>query len=154
MMMTMILIDIAGLGPHRVAAATTQRVATERQFRDAVANRTIDTIDVTSSFALTESVGIFIDRSLSIAGSCDAPPNGKGCCTIGVGGKGPAQALHVQATAPDMYLAIKGICFSATDVLTDAEQESGAFTIEGTGCAVTCTNCGFFNNRAVSCAAE
>eukprot|EP00899_Mesostigma_viride_P024157 jgi/Mesvir1/4926/Mv04923-RA.1 len=121
MMMTMILIDFAGLAPHRVAAATTQRVATERQFHDAVANRTIDIIDVTSSFALTGSAGIFIDRSLSIAGSCDTPP-GKGCCAIRLAGTGPAQALQIQAAAPEMRLAIKGICFSATNELTDAVQ--------------------------------
>eukprot|EP00899_Mesostigma_viride_P029639 jgi/Mesvir1/9860/Mv22396-RA.1 len=167
-----------GLGQHWVAASTTQRVATERQFRDAMANVMIDTIDVTSSFALTESAGIFIDRSLSIVGSCDAPP-GKGCCAIGVdAGTGPAQVLHVQATAPEMHLAIEGICFSATTtdavqgtstheavrcsgvhrahlLVTDASfsnfyAESGAFAIKGTGCAVTCKNCGFFNNQAVS----
>eukprot|EP00899_Mesostigma_viride_P026659 jgi/Mesvir1/7178/Mv15059-RA.1 len=166
---------VTGLGAHLVAASTTQRVATEHQFRDAVANCTIDTIDVTSSFVLTESAEIFIDRSLRIVGSCDAPP-GKGCCAIGVAETGPAQALHVQAAAPDMRVAIQGICFFArTEALqstsshtavqcssvystrlevTDASfsnfyAESGTFAVTGTGCAVTCTNCAFFNNRAI-----
>eukprot|EP00899_Mesostigma_viride_P017446 jgi/Mesvir1/25702/Mv01896-RA.1 len=155
-------------------------VSNQEELRAAVADATIGTICINSSFTLTGGE-LLASRSVNVTGCCNnATVDGPAAsCTLTIDGDGKAtSALVVEATgaAPGpIVVHIEGINFVAARVkgmrgkgalqcsgvhgswvhlrnvlFGDFYASHGALSIAGEGCAVTCTDCGFTNNEAVA----
>eukprot|EP00899_Mesostigma_viride_P017463 jgi/Mesvir1/25718/Mv01906-RA.2 len=170
-----LVVIIAGLYPEAISA-TREWVSTETAFRDALADVTVDTVCITSSFALTDSQEIILVRSVNLIGNCSSGSSGSDTpgCTLGICDSGPPHALHIQAAAQEISVHIQGIRFEGTqgrysshgaircggahrsEVLVKdgsfhgLRSENGAAFLVAGMCAVTCENCDFFDNEAVS----